>query len=151
MSQIEFSRREVLGAAGVVAAGMVASNVAEAGSHGGHAHTMMNHPKVFEAARDCLTKGHACLDHCIMLISMNDTSIAGCIAQVNLMLPMCQTLAKYANTNATYLKKLAAVCIDVCGDCEKECRKHADHHAECKACADSCAHCIKICKELLAA
>ena len=154
MKDTDISRRDLLAVAGVAAAGVVTSGSANAASHSmeHHHHSMpAANLTVVAAARDCITKGHECLDHCLMLFSINDMSVAACAAHVNLMIPMCETLAKHANTNATYLKKVAAVCIDVCTDCEKECRKHADKHKECKACAESCAACIKACKELLAA
>lgn len=157
----QMTRRNVLMAGGALAATALTSHVAQAQTQAqapaqdGHAHHMMGeahkNQAVISAAMDCLVKGNLCLDHCLALFQANDTSVAGCATQVTLMLPLCDTLAKYAMADAAYLKKVAQVCIDVCTDCEKECRKHETKHSQCKACADSCADCIKACKDLVAA
>ena len=116
-----------------------------------HQHHQMNrNTAVIDAAMDCVKKGDACLDHCIELVKMNDTSIADCLATVTDMLPMCTALAKLASNQSPHLAELANVCISVCEACEKECRKHEKKHTECRNCAESCAACIKECKKIAA-
>lgn len=156
MMNKEMSRRNVLTTAGAaVAASSLVATAAQAKTDHGHSNHMMGdvhkNQAVIDTAMDCLVKGSLCLDHCLELFKAKDTSVAECASQVTMMLPICNTLAKYAMADAVYLKQVARICIDVCSECEKECRKHENTHPQCKACAESCAACIKACKELIAA
>ncbi len=155
MMNEHLNRRNVLTAGGALAATTVMSQVAQADTHDAHSGHMMGgmhkNQTVIDTAMSCIINGNICLDHCMILFTENDTSVAECANQVTLMLPICDLLMKYALADTSYLKQIAAVCIDVCSECERECRKHADKHAQCKACAESCAECIKACKALIAA
>ena len=106
---------------------------------------------LIDAAKKCATTGDVCLKHCIRLTKAGDTSLAGCMAAVQAMLPVCAAAGKLASLDAKRLKDIVKVCADVCADCEAECRKHEFHHKECKACAESCAAMVKEAKALLAA
>jgi Cys-rich four helix bundle protein (predicted Tat secretion target) len=106
----------------------------------------VRYQSVIDAALSCVNRGDVCLNHCITVISSGDVSMKDCIRTVSAMLPMCAMMAWYAALDATRLKDLAKVCIDVCSDCEAECKKHAD--AAFRACAES--NCIKECKALVA-
>ncbi len=134
---------------GAAAVGVAMAGNALAAMHEHH-HGPAADPAVIDAALDCVTKGNACLVHCIELVKNGDTSIARCLETVSDMLPMCDTLAKLATSGSPHLDDLARVCIAVCEDCEKECRKHEKKHAECRACAESCAACIEACRKLVA-
>jgi Cys-rich four helix bundle protein (predicted Tat secretion target) len=103
---------------------------------------------LIDAALDCVKKGEACSNHCIILIKNGDNSVADCLDSVGETLAMCAALSTMASSQSTHLNALAKVCIDVCKDCEKECEVHADKHAECKACMESCAACIEECEKL---
>ena len=145
------SRRTVLMGAAAATATLAASNAfASSDDHKHHHHAMNPHGDLINAALDCVKKGTACSDHCIKLVKQKDTSIADCLAAVNDMLPMCETLSKLATSQSDHLKDFAKVCIAVCEDCEKECKAHEDKHVECRECMKSCAHCIKECKKLVA-
>ncbi len=140
-------RNAILGVAAMTAT-LAAGKTFASGEH--QHHHMNRNDAVIDTALDCVKKGNACLDHCIELVKMKDTSIAECLATVTDMLPMCTALAKLASNQSPHLAELAKVCIAVCESCEKECRKHEDKHTECKNCAESCAACIKECKKIVA-
>ena len=103
------------------------------------------------AAKKCGSTGDICLKHCIRLTKAGDKSLAGCMASVKTMLPVCNAVGHLASLDSKRLKDLVKVCADVCADCEIECRKHEFHHKECKNCAEACADMVKACKALLAA
>lgn len=141
------SRRDALrGAAAVGAALAAGSALAEKGHHHGH----NKHGSLVQSALDCQNTGHSCVNHCVDLFKDGDTSVAECADRVNEMLAMTAALAKVASYDSESLGKLAAVCMEVCENCEQECRRHEKHHAQCKACADSCANCAAECKKVAA-
>lgn len=147
--QISKSRRELLTGATAVMA-MAGSNIAFAEMDHKHHHASNPYEAAIDASLDCLKKGQACLDHCMILFKKGDNSVADCADTVNEMLAMCTTLSKLASYQSKHLKAFAKVCIASCKDCRKECRKHEDKHAECKACAESCKNCIEQCEKLIA-
>ncbi|HMN36334.1 MAG TPA: four-helix bundle copper-binding protein [Hyphomicrobium sp.] len=119
------------------------------GAHEHHHDTPAKHQSLVDAATACINRGEVCVNHCIMELSSGDTALKDCLRSVSLMLPMCAALARAGALDASRLKDIAKVCIDVCEDCEKECKKHADKHASCKACAQSCSDCIAQCKKVI--
>jgi len=143
-------RRKVLASAGLVAAMAAVSPTLAFGSSQHEHETAAVHTNVVDAALDCVKKGQACIEHCIGLFKVGDTSVAECADMVQEMLAMCTALSQFASYQSKHLADLAKVCISVCEDCEKECRKHEKKHVACKACADSCGQCIKECKMLIA-
>jgi Cys-rich four helix bundle protein (predicted Tat secretion target) len=144
-------RRKVLTSAGIVAAIATVSPTLAFGDsqHDHHGKAQVNQ-NIVDAALNCIKSGQACIDHCIELFKIGDTSVAQCADKVQEMLAMCTALSQFASYQSKYLHSLAKVCIDVCGDCAAECRKHAEKHAECKACMNSCEECIEECKKLTA-
>ena len=126
--KISMGRRELLAGATAVIA-MAGSNVAMAEMDHSHHHASNPHEAAVDAALDCLKKGQACLDHCMILFKQGDNSVAACADTVNEMLAMCTTLSKLASYQSKHLKAFAKVCIASCKDCRKECRKHEDKHA----------------------
>lgn len=154
-TSLNFNRRTLLASAGGIAT--LAATTAAIAETTTPDHQNMNHgtaetsphQDVITAALDCVRQGNACMEHCINLFKVGDTTVAQCADNVSQMLPMCDTLAKLASYDSSHLKNLAKVCIAVCEECEKECRKHEMHHIPCKNCADSCLECIKACKALL--
>jgi Cys-rich four helix bundle protein (predicted Tat secretion target) len=159
------SRRTALGfAAAAVAIGATAARAGD--PHEGMDHSKMDHSKMdhsamhaamhggkhkalIDTASDCIAKGEVCVAHCIELMKGGDTAMADCMKSVSIMMPMCGALVRLAALDASRLKEFAAVCKNVCEDCEAECKKHAEKHAVCKDCMDSCTACIKECKALL--
>jgi Cys-rich four helix bundle protein (predicted Tat secretion target) len=165
------SRRAALGfAAAAVTLGAGAALAAdgqEGMDHGQMDHSKMDHSKMdhsgmnmdhsmhgskhkglIDTASACIAKGEVCVAHCIEMIKGGDTALADCMKSVSIMMPMCAALIRLAAMDATRLKEFAAVCKNVCADCEAECKKHADKHAACKECMESCTACIKECKAL---
>jgi Cys-rich four helix bundle protein (predicted Tat secretion target) len=144
-------RRELMQGAGVLAlAGLATRAMAQASvpadPHAHHHHGGSKTSALTASAADCLSKGEACLAHCLVLLSDGNKEMAACAQSVNQMLAICGALHKVSAQSGTQLKALASLASGVCDECEKECRKHGDKHAECKACADSCAECSKQCK-----
>lgn len=146
-SSVDTQRRLLL--AGAVA-GVAATATATAGNkdHSHHHHGEAANQELVNAALACIEASERCLEHCTRLVQEGDTSIAECMRKVSETIPMCQALVKLGIYESDHLAALAAVCIDVCGDCEKECLKHKKH-AACKRCADSCAECINACKKIV--
>ncbi|MEQ8824835.1 MAG: four-helix bundle copper-binding protein [Filomicrobium sp.] len=153
---VVIDRRQTLFAAGAVAtAAVMAPSAVSAESghshhadHGGHAAHVAPHQKLIDVALHCVNRGDVCSEHCISLLGKGDTSLKDCLLRVSEMLAACAALSRIAALDGKRLKAFAAVCADICKDCEDECRKHEKHHSACKACADSCAQCIKECKKL---
>jgi Cys-rich four helix bundle protein (predicted Tat secretion target) len=147
-------RRELFQGLGLAAlTGLAGKALAQASApeadphaHHHHHHAASGPSALTTAAADCLSKGEACLAHCLVLLGQGDKQMAGCAQSVNQMLAICNALHKLSAQNASQLKAMARLAASVCDECEKECRKHADKHAECKACADGCVECSKQCK-----
>jgi Cys-rich four helix bundle protein (predicted Tat secretion target) len=99
------------------------------------------------AASDCVQKGQACIDHCLVLQGDGDKDIAACAQSVTTTTALCAALQVNANANSKYLPKLAALARQACLDCAAECRKHADLHAQCKDCMESCEACARQCEK----
>jgi len=147
------SRRNVLlGATAIAtAAGLGFSENADAAMDHHHMHAIPpERQKVIDASLGCVKAGQACIQHCIDMFKMKDTSMAECADSVQEMLATCTALSQLASYDSRHLKDFAKTCINVCKDCKKTCDKHADKHAACKACSDSCADCIKACKDYIA-
>jgi Cys-rich four helix bundle protein (predicted Tat secretion target) len=144
-------RRDWVQGAGLFALTTLATQVAAqtaaqtAAAHAHH-HGAGGPSALTTAAYDCVTKGEACLAHCLVLLGQGEKEMAACAQSVNQLLAICGALAKVSVQGGSQLKALARLSASVCEECEKECRKHEKKHAECKACADSCAECAKQCK-----
>lgn len=143
------TRRAALGLAVAATVTATAAAAGEDHEHEGHYMGPPKHEPLVAAALECVKRGELCSDHCLMMLGMGNTELKDCMRSVQTMLPMCQALARLAALDATRLKAFAAVCRDVCADCEEACKKHADKHALCKACMESCAACIKECKAVI--
>lgn len=144
------TKRNLLLGGAALSATLAAGNSFAGASEHAHHHMKNKYSDVIEATTHCVKSGDACLAHCIELVKMNDTSIAGCLASVTDMLPMCTAISKLAANQSDFTVDLAKICISVCEACEKECRKHEKKHEACRNCAESCAACIKECKKIVA-
>ena len=109
------------------------------------------HPAKYKALEDstshCVSTGDACMRHCLGMLSMKDTSMAGCTNAAYQMMAACGALRTLAAVNSPYVPALAKVIAQVCADCQKECEKFPDV-AECKACGDSCKTCAEECRKI---
>ena len=137
------NRRQVLSGVGFLAA---AAGIAEQG----RSEMVAGVPNdaVAAAASNCVSKGEACLNHCLALLGSGDKSMAACSKTVSEMLAVCGAMRSLAAQGAPSLPKFASVCLEVCKRCETECRKHA--HGPCKECAAACAACQAECKKIAA-
>lgn len=90
------------------------------------------------AAAACIATGEACLSHCLRSLQTGDTSMAECARTTHAMLAICYAVPAIASSGSAHLGRLAALCADVCAECEASCRPHASHDADCLACADAC-------------
>jgi Cys-rich four helix bundle protein (predicted Tat secretion target) len=144
-------RRELLQSASLFALAGLAGKATAADEHAHHHHHGASRSSALTtSAADCLSKGEACIAHCLVLLGDGDKEMAACAQSVNQMLAICGALHKVSAQNGNQLKALARLAAGVCDECEQECRKHEKKHAECKACADSCAECSKQCKAVAA-
>jgi Cys-rich four helix bundle protein (predicted Tat secretion target) len=110
----------------------------------------MGDPALLEAAHGCLTKGDACIAHCLLMLSSGDTSMAECAKAVRDMHAIMQGLAAAAASGNKHLPATAKLAMEYCKDCEIACRKHADKHTACKECAEACAKTIAACQKVAA-
>lgn len=152
--EISESRRNmILGATAVAAtASLGLSANAEAAMDHKHMHHAPSpkRQKVIDSTLQCMKDGQACIQHCIEMFKMKDTSMANCADNVQQMLATCTAVSQLASFNSKHLNDFAKACIKVCEDCKDACDEHADKHVECKACSDSCKDCIKACKDYIA-
>lgn len=102
--------------------------------HGDHA--------LADVASDCVSKGRACLAHCIALLGQGDQTMAECAKTAHDMTALMDALAVLAASGGKHLAALAKVAREACKDCEAACRKHEDKHPTCKACAEACARAV---------
>lgn len=151
-------RRQLLGGIGAALAAALATRNAHAqapaakGSGGHHAHhgASAKTELLIDALNDCVSKGEACLAHCLVLLGEGDKSVAGCARSVSETIAICEGLRKVAAQGSKRAAELARIARAACLDCEKECRKHEKKHAECRDCAKACAACAKECESFAA-
>ena len=153
-SDISQSRRNIiLGASAIAAASSLGfSTIANAEMDHKHMHHGISagRQEIIDASLQCVKDGQACVQHCIDMFKMKDTSMAECADNVQEMLATCTALSQLASYDSRHLKDFAKTCINVCKDCKKACDEHADKHDACKACSDSCKDCIKACEDYIA-
>jgi Cys-rich four helix bundle protein (predicted Tat secretion target) len=107
--------------------------------------------ELIDAALAGVNRGEVCINHCARQLGAGDTSLKDCMSSVAAMLLMCTAVARFVAFDASRLKEVTKLCVDICTDCEKECRKHEQHHVQCKNCADSCAAFIREGKTVIGA
>ena len=148
-------RREFVATMGTAAAVLSASKAFGAPSNKAPAPAPSEsmHPAKYKALEDatshCVSKGDACMRHCLGMLSMKDASMAGCTNAAYQMMAACGALRTLAAVNSPHVPALAKVIAQVCVDCQKECEKFPDV-AECKACGDSCKTCAEECRKISA-
>lgn len=154
-------RRQLIRSAGfALAAALVTTRDATAqaqqptakGTGGHHAHhgTSAKTELLVDALNECISKGEACLAHCLILLGEGDKSVAACARSVVETVALCEGLRKLAAQGSKRAPELARMARAACLDCEKECRKHEKKHAECRECAKACAACAKECESFAA-
>jgi Cys-rich four helix bundle protein (predicted Tat secretion target) len=114
----------------------------------GHAHHHGGDPVLSEAAQGCISKGEACLAHCLAMFANGDTTMGGCGKAVHEMTAVMQGVLAAAASGSKHLPALAKVAMEFCKDCESECKKHADKHAVCKDCMEACGKTIAACQKI---
>ena len=134
-------RRDLLSAAGLAAA---AAYTAEAQPNDMHP---AKYRALEESTSKCVAAGGDCLRHCLGMMSMKDTSMAGCANLVVQLIAACRALQTLASVNSPFTPAFAKETAAVCSACETECRKFADKVAACKACADACKVCVDECRK----
>src|SRR4051794_18060544 len=143
-------RRELIAAAGITAAILSAGTAFAQGAK--PAATSM-HPAKYkaleEAAAHCVSTANDCIRHCLGMVSMNDTSMAGCNAAAYEVVQACTALQALAAVNSKNLPAFAKAVGAICVACQKECEKFPQF-AECTACAASCRTCAEQCGKVTA-
>jgi Cys-rich four helix bundle protein (predicted Tat secretion target) len=112
--------------------------------------TSMHPPKykaLQESAGRCVATGNDCLRHCLGMMAMKDTSMAGCADTATQLVAACGALATLAAVNSTHVPALAKAVANICISCQHECEKFPDI-AECKACGDACKTCAGECQKV---
>jgi Cys-rich four helix bundle protein (predicted Tat secretion target) len=147
-------RREFLAVAGTAAAVASASQVfAQAGGGEAEAGGEHMHPPKYKALEEsssrCVATGDDCLRHCFGMLSMNDTSMAGCTKAAYDLVNACGTLQALAAVNSPHTPALAKAVADICTSCQKECEKFPKI-TECKTCGEACKTCAEECRKVSA-
>ena len=144
-------RREFVTAMGSAAAVVSAAQAFTVTANAAIAESM--HPAKYRALEEstahCVSAGEGCMRHCLGMLSMKDTSMAGCTDTSYQMIAACGALRTLAAVNSPHVPALAKVVAQLCVDCQKECEKFPDV-AECKACGDSCKTCAEECRKVAA-
>jgi Cys-rich four helix bundle protein (predicted Tat secretion target) len=142
-----------LGAAGSAAAGEheghAAGSAGAAGPRYSEAKAFKRRASLVAATNDCVSRGQACLSHCMETFVAGDTTMAECARAVQEMLATCQAFGVLAANDSVALRPMAQACIAVCEECEKQCRVHEDHQPECRECADACAALVREARKVL--
>lgn len=107
--------------------------------------------ELLAALADCLKAGEACIGHCARELAAGDKDMARCNVTTQAMVALCQALTRLAALDVPAAKKVAAVCAEVCKECELACAEHKAHfahgmHLECQACMNACIACGKACQ-----
>jgi Cys-rich four helix bundle protein (predicted Tat secretion target) len=141
-------RRDFFAAVGAAAAIGVATQAMAQGAGA----TSMHPPKykaLEESSARCVATGEDCLRHCLGMLSMKDTSMAGCTDSVYQLVAACGALHAVAAVNSVHIPAFAKAVADVCVACQRECDKFPDI-AECKACGAACKTCAEECHKVSA-
>lgn len=101
-------------------------------------------------ASACIAAGQICLQHCLGLLGVGDTSLAACARAVSDMIAVSQATQALAAAGSPELKAQAGVAVAVLTRCEEACRQHAGHHDACRDCAERCEAALKEYKRLAA-
>jgi Cys-rich four helix bundle protein (predicted Tat secretion target) len=104
---------------------------------------------------ECERAGEACLAHCTRELAAGNQSMGRCNSTVQAMLATTAALLRLVAVDSPHAKRLAALCADLCRDCEAACAEHKAHfahgmHAECKECMEACQACAKACSAFAA-
>lgn len=140
-----------LGMAGVL--GLERAAFAEGKKEKGAAHvhggaTENPFAKAIDAAAECAKRGEICIAHCQTLLAQGDKSLAACLKTALEMVAGCKAFLTLASHQSKSAKKMAALCAELCHECEKACKEHEAHHKACKDCLDSCVACAKECEKV---
>ena len=135
------TRREVLLGMGAIASAAYAGAAVAAMPGHDHSKHSAQLPDVLDATNNCLDKGQRCIAHCLVSFQEGDTTLAKCASKVHEMQAVCNAFSYLLASNSGYTQDYAAICEQVCKDCEQECLKHKEH-IECKACAVACAELV---------
>ena len=143
-------RREFMTTLGAAAAVLSAMPALAEDAKPGMQH--MHPPKykaLSDAAGKCVLDGDNCLRHCFGMLSMNDTSMAGCTTASFDTIAACRALESLAAVNSSAVPALAKVVENICLACKKECDKFPQY-TECKECGDACKACADECHKAAA-
>lgn len=143
-------RREFVAAVGAAAALSATRALAEDRTANPHAGHMMHGPKyqaLMKTSADCVSTGNECLRHCFGMLSMNDTSMAGCTRAAYDLVAACAALETLAAVNSPFTQTLAKAVGEVCVACKKECDRFPQN-TECNACGDACRACAEECRKV---
>ena len=111
------------------------------------------HPPKYKALEDstakCVATGNDCLRHCLGMVAMKDTSMAGCTESAYELVAACGALQTLAAVNSSHVPAFAKAVADICGACQGECDKFPNV-AECVACGAACKACAGECHKVSA-
>jgi len=151
MDRRELITTSAFSAAALVLGGLATDALAENKKKStGEADTGNPFRKAIDTANACVTSGEICIAHCQQLMAKGDATLSRCLGTALEMVAACRAFATLASYNSTRTKKMAAICAELCRECEKACREHEGHHKICRECAESCAACAKECDKVSA-
>ncbi|HET7882948.1 MAG TPA: four-helix bundle copper-binding protein [Acetobacteraceae bacterium] len=111
------------------------------------------HPPKYKALEEssarCVAAANDCLRHCMGMLAMKDSSMAGCTDAAYQIVAACGALQTLAAVNSPHVPAFAKAVGAVCMSCKTECDKFPNV-AECKACGAACQSCADECHKVSA-
>ncbi len=138
-------RRDFIAVIGAASAIGAASQALAQGTGGASMHPP-KYKALEEASGRCVSTGNDCLRHCLGMLSMKDTSMAGCTDSAYQVVTACGALQALAAVNSTHIPTFAKAVGEICVACQKECEKFPNV-AECNACGVACKTCAEECRK----
>ncbi len=138
-------RRELLGALGAAAAGLVALDGTEAHA----AFQNKSHEDCLKECMDCAKECDETFHHCLTLLAEGKKEHAKALGLASDCAEFCGLSASMIAQRSPMMVHSCAACAEVCKTCAAECDKF--DMKQMKDCAEACRECEKSCREMVKA
>lgn len=144
------NRRELIGALGVTAAGVVLplGRAAQAADEKQDQHEKM-HLDCLKACQDCEEICRKTFHHCYELLEQGKREHARAMRLTGDCAQFCDLAADMIASHSSLMAYSCTACAEACKACAEECAQ--SDSAEMKACAEACRACEKTCREMVKA
>lgn len=142
-------RRELLGAFGATAAGLVAASASRAQKTEHHHHHDGEHADCLAACQACERACNETFHHCYSMLAEGKKEHAKALHLVADCARFCNLSGTLVANQSPLMVHACAACAEACKACAAECGKFDS--AEMKACAEACLACEATCRAMVAA